>query len=97
MNDGSASGRTGGPSDPSWQSNVFKEAIRNTGLPVICFHDLRHTSATVLLARGANVKMVSEMLGHSTIKLTLDIYAHLVPIMHQQAVEIWGDVLGVGQ
>jgi integrase len=64
------------------------------GLPLIRFHDLRHTAATLLLGRGVNPKVVSEMLGHSTIAITLDIYSHVVPHMQQEAASIMDDVLG---
>ena len=46
-----------------------------------------HTHATLLLANGENAKVASERLGHSTVVLTLDIYSHVVPDMHQQAAE----------
>ncbi len=48
-------------------------------------HDLRHTAATLLLAQGVHPKVVSEMLGHATITLTLDTYSYLVPVLHEQA------------
>lgn len=57
----------GGPLAPSHQGATFKTAAEATGLPVIRFHDMRHTAATILLAKGIHVKLVSEMLGHSTI------------------------------
>jgi len=56
-------------------------------LPRIRFHDLRHTVATLLLARGVNVKVVSEMLGHASVSITLTRYAHVVPHMQQQAAD----------
>lgn len=78
----SASGR---PLDPSWQRQTFYEALKASGLPPIRFHDLRHTAATLLLTQGVHPKVVSEMLGHATITLTLDTYSHLLPVMHAQA------------
>jgi integrase len=54
-------------------------------LPRIRFHDLRHTHATLLLQQGENVKVVSERLGHASIAITLDTYAHVLPSMQQQA------------
>jgi integrase len=48
-------------------------------LPAIRFHDLRHTHATMLLARGNSVKAVSQRLGHATIEITLKHYAHVLP------------------
>jgi len=45
------------------------------------FHDLRHTCATLLLTKNLNPKVVSEMLGHSNIAITLDTYSHVLPNM----------------
>src|SRR5262249_36560084 len=50
--------------------------LERAGLPHIRFHDLRHTAATLLLMQGIHPKIVSEMLGHSTISITLDTYSH---------------------
>jgi integrase len=73
----------------------FKPLIRRAGLDVIRFHDLRHTAATTLLAQGVNPKIVSEMLGHASVGITLDLYSHVLPSMQQQAAEamataLWG-------
>jgi integrase len=56
--------------------------------PEMRFHDLRHTAATLLLSRGVNVKVVSEMLGHADISITLRIYAHVIPNMQQVAADV---------
>jgi integrase len=50
-------------------------------LPSITFHQLRHTAATILLLKNVNPKVVSEMLGHATIAITLDTYSHVLPGM----------------
>lgn len=50
-------------------------------------YDLRHTSATLLLKEGVNVKIVPERLGHANIGTTLDTYAHVSPSMQQQAAD----------
>jgi integrase len=63
----------------------FKPLLKRAGLPEIRFHDLRHTCATLLLTRNVNPKIVSEMLGHSTIAITLDTYSHVLPNMRNQA------------
>ena len=63
----------------------FHKALRGAGLPDIRVHDLRHTAATILMTRGVHPKVVQEMLGHSTIALTLDTYSHAAPAMHAQA------------
>jgi integrase len=75
----------GAPLDPSYQTAIFKKAVEAAGLPAIRFHDMRHTAATILLSRGVHVKLVSELLGHATIVLTLDTYSHLIPAMHGDA------------
>jgi integrase len=76
---------TGEPLDPSYQTTIFKKAVEAARLPAIRFHDMRHTAATILLSRGVHVKLVSELLGHATIVLTLDTYSHLIPAMHGDA------------
>jgi integrase len=60
----------------------FKALLRRAGLPhTTRFHDLRHTCATLLVGRGFNGKLVQELLGHSTIAITLDTYSHVMPGM----------------
>jgi integrase len=54
--------------------------------PNICFHDLRHTCATLLLSKGSHPKLVQELLGHATIAMTLDTYSHFLPSMGDQTV-----------
>jgi integrase len=54
-------------------------------LPEIRFHDLRHTSATLLLTQGVHPKVVQERLGHSQINLTLDTYSHVLPSIQREA------------
>lgn len=52
-------------------------------LPKISFHDLRHTHATILLLHGENIKVISERLGHESVKITLDTYSHVLPTMEE--------------
>jgi integrase len=54
-------------------------------VPEIRFHDLRHASATLLLAAGVHPKVAQERLGHSQIGITLDTYSHVVPTMQLEA------------
>ena len=56
-------------------------------------YDLRHTAATQLLAAGTNVKVVSERLGHASAAMTLDVYAHVVPGMQEEATRKLGEVV----
>jgi integrase len=65
----------------------FYPLLRRAELPKIRFHDLRHTCATLLLPQGVNPKIVSEMLGHSSVGLTLDRYSHVLPGMQRTAVD----------
>jgi integrase len=55
------------------------EDINEKLLPEIKFYELRHTHATILLANGENIKVISERLGHKNIKTTLDVYASVMP------------------
>lgn len=65
----------------------LRRTLDRTGLPRVTFHDLRHTTATLLLQAGVHPKVVAEMLGHSTIRLTLDTYSHVLPTMQAEAAE----------
>lgn len=63
----------------------FRPLLARLELPQRRFHDLRHTAATLMLGAGMNAKVVSEMLGHSTVEMTLNIYAHVLPTMQAEA------------
>jgi len=65
--------------------NVFRPLIRRAGVPVRRFHDLRHTSATILLGLGVHPKVVQERLGHSNISITLGTYSHVAPTLQKEA------------
>jgi integrase len=71
----------------------FRPLLQAAGLPQIRFHDLRHTAATLLLSQSVHPKVVSEMLGHSSVRLTLDTYSHVTPTMQQQATEAMESIL----
>ncbi|CAA9246761.1 MAG: Integrase [uncultured Chloroflexia bacterium] len=65
----------------------WKPLLKKAGLPPHTrFHDLRHTCATLLLTKGVHPKIVQEMLGHSTISITLDTYSHVLPNLQGEAV-----------
>ena len=60
--------------------------LQRACLSPMTFHQLRHTAATILLLKNVNPKLVSEMLGHATIAITLDTYSHVLPNMQHSAV-----------
>ena len=66
---------------------MFTPVLKHAGLPAIRFHDLRHTAATLLLVQGIHPKVVSEMLGHSAVSMTLDIYSDVLPDMQKDATQ----------
>lgn len=67
----------------------FREALRRlcraAGVPVIRVHDLRHLSASLLLARGVHPKVVAERLGHATTAMTMETYSHILPGVQEEA------------
>lgn len=62
-------------------------------LPVIRFHDLRHTHATLLLKAGVPAKVVAERLGHASAGFTLNVYQHVLPGMQAHAAKVFDDLL----
>lgn len=74
----------------------FHPLLKRSDLPRIRFHDLRHIAATLLLGRGVNPKIVSEMLGHASVGITLDTYSHVLPTMQQSAAAEMDAALGLG-
>jgi site-specific recombinase XerD len=75
----------GGPLQERTVRAQFRRHLESANLPHIRIHDLRHTVATLLLQEGENPKIVQEMLGHSSITITLGIYSHVIPTMHKSA------------
>lgn len=65
--------------------NILNRIIKLANIKTIRFHDLRHTHATMLLAQGVHAKVISERLGHSNIKTTLEIYSHVLPSMQEES------------
>ena len=63
----------------------MKQILRETGLPEVQFHDLRHTFATHALTSGVDAKALSGILGHTNASFTLDTYTHVTPDMQAEA------------
>jgi integrase len=69
----------GAPIHPESISQLFDRQVARLGLPRIRFHDLRHTHASLLVAAGTPIKVVSERLGHAHPGFTMATYQHLLP------------------
>ncbi len=75
----------GTPIRPDSVGQAFVRLVKESGIPLIRLHDLRHTHASHLLLAGINIKVVSERLGHSSVSFTLDTYAHVMPGQQAEA------------
>ena len=78
---------TGLPLNPNRVVEALKRVLGQAGLPIIRFHDLWHSAATLLFSLGVHPKVVQELLGHSQIGMTLDVYSHVLPTMQKEAME----------
>ena len=83
----------GRPLSRSMVDKAWRALNERAGVPAVRFHDLRHTAATLLLGQGINPKIVSEMLGHSTVAITLDLYSHVTPTMQLAAASAMDELL----
>ena len=83
--------------DPLGLNNIgqreFARLIKAADVRTIKFHGMRHTNATLMLQEGTNPKVVQQRLGHKKITTTLDIYAHVLPAMDQEAADTLGGLL----
>ncbi len=90
-------GETGSLFNPSnLRNRSFRRIKARSGVRKdLRFHDLRHTCATLLLSAGVNAKVVSEMLGHASITITLNTYSHVLPDMQDFAANAMEAALGI--
>lgn len=65
----------------------FPRLLKKADLRRVRFHDLRHSTATLLLSLGIHPKIVQEILGHSNISVTMDVYSHALPTLQRDAME----------
>jgi integrase len=84
----------GTPLEPRNVNRAFDALLNRTGLRRIRLHDLRHSFGSLLLASGASPREVMELLGHSNIAMTMDVYAHVIPALKRQAMERFDAMLG---
>ncbi|MEV2908615.1 site-specific integrase [Paenibacillus larvae] len=71
----------------------FRQFIQKHGLRYIRFHDLRHTSATLLINQGVHAKVISERLGHGNITTTMNIYGHVLQTADRAAADKFENIL----
>lgn len=85
----------GEPIDPRYFSKQFTQTIKKAGLKHIRFHDLRHSCASLMLTAGVPMKVASQILGHSSIGITADLYTHvLTDLKKDAAVKISSKIFG---
>jgi integrase len=87
----------GSPVHPDTVSDTFDRRVHACGLRKIRLHDLRHTYATLALGSGIPVKVVSEVLGHSSSAFTMDTYGHVTPVMMEDLARTVGALMFRGQ
>ena len=78
---------TAAPIEPRTMQNRYRSLLKRAGVPYRNFHALRHTYATRCIEQNVDVKSVSEMLGHSDVRITLQTYVHVSLRHKQQAVQ----------
>ena len=84
----------GAPHRPDALTRQFIKAVRVAGLPSTDMKGLRHAHATALLRAGVHPKIVQERLGHSSIRVTMDIYSSVLPGMQREAIDRLAAMMG---
>ncbi|MFJ1645444.1 tyrosine-type recombinase/integrase [Streptomyces sp. NPDC088258] len=85
---------TGGPLDPGQPHPPLRSSLNRAGLRRIRFHDLRHSTATLLLEQGVELVVIKELLGYAHIGVTASVYAHVRLRLQRQAIDALGHALG---
>lgn len=83
----------GSPLDPANLTRHFRGLLDRAGLRRIRFHDLRHSTATLLLEQGVDLVVIKELLGHAHIGVTAGVYAHVRLRLQRQAIDTLNDAL----
>lgn len=86
-------GEFGGPMYPQTPSDIFRALLNKYNLPKIKFHELRHTSVSLLINAGIQTQLISKRVGHSSISTTSNIYAHIFNSSEKQVAETMGNLL----
>ncbi|WP_079406601.1 tyrosine-type recombinase/integrase [Streptomyces sp. 3211] len=85
--------QAGGPIDPANLNRRFRSLLERAGLRRIRFHDLRHSTATLLLEQGVELVVIKELLGHAHIGVTATVYAHVRLRLQCEAIDLLGRTL----
>ena len=83
----------GRPIEGQYLQRYYKKALKNAGIEYRKFHITRHTYASRLIEKNVNLKVVQTLLGHSSLKMTSEIYAHVLPKQKIDAVELLNDCI----
>jgi integrase len=83
----------GTPIDRRNLKRHLDKLLTTAKLPHFRIHDLRHFCASLLLAQGVALKVVSEILGHSQIGITADLYTHVLPSVRREAIDLMDRIL----
>ena len=86
----------GTPLDPRNVSRQFSDAARRVGLGDWHVHELRHSAASLMIAQGIPIEVVSSVLGHANIRMTVDTYGHVGPAAGKPAAAAMDDLFGSG-
>ena len=87
----------GEPCDPRNALRSLKVAAKAAGLSGVGLHTLRHSAASVMLSHGVPIPVVSQVLGHSGIAITVDVYGHVSPEVSREALAVLASALGGGE
>ncbi|PJN30067.1 site-specific integrase [Streptomyces sp. CB02959] len=85
--------KNGTPIEPRNLNRSFETLCARSGIRKVRFHDLRHTCASLLHERGADARMIMEVLGHSSIRVTMDVYTFVRLDSQRSAFDRVGDAL----
>ena len=83
--------------EPRNLSRIFEHLVERSGVRRIRFHDLRHTCASLLLAQGVSPRVVMDVLGHSQLSITMDLYSHVMPSALRDAADAMDRALNAGR
>jgi site-specific recombinase XerD len=87
----------GEPCDPRIALRALQSAAKQAGLAGVGLHTLRHSAASVMLANGVPITVVSQVLGHSGISITVDVYGHVSPDVSRSALVVLGTALSLSR